>query len=60
MPQTDFGAMESLTAIYDWVTECLRAPYITYELVAPSRKQLATKGRVRDADLMPSSLLMFR
>jgi hypothetical protein len=52
--------MEPLTAVHDWVAACLRAPYMQYELVTPGRKQLGTKGRVRDADLLPSAQLLLR
>ena len=59
--QGDFNAGEPVTAIFDWLTESLRHPGLTYELMLPARRPLvASLGRVRDVDLMPQALLHFR
>lgn len=59
--QGEFNAGEPVTAIFDWLTDSLRDPGLTYELMLPTRRPLvASLGRVRDADLMPQALLHFR
>ena len=59
--QGEFNAREPVTAIYEWVSDSLRDPGLTYELILPTRKPLVTSmGRVSDADLLPSVLLNLR
>ena len=59
--QGEFNAREPVTAIFEWVSDCLRDPSATYELILPTRRPLVTSmGRVSDADLLPSALLNLR
>lgn len=59
--QGEFNAQESVTAIFEWVSDSLRNPSLTYELILPSRKPLVTSmGRLSDADLLPTVLLNLR
>ncbi len=59
--QGEFNAREPVTAIFEWVSDCLRDPSSTYELILPTRKPLVTSmGRVSEADLLPSALLNLR
>ena len=52
---------EPLTALFEWLTGCLRDPGTTYELVGPDRRPLAPgPGSFRAAQLVPSALLNFR
>lgn len=61
MLQGEFNAREPVTAIFEWVSDSLRDPSLTYELILPTRKPLVTStGRVSDADLLPSALLNLR
>lgn len=47
--------------MFEWVTDALRDPGRTYELITPIRRPLVTaNGTVAQADLLPSSLLNFR
>lgn len=47
--------------MFSWVSDCLRDPGCTYELVLPSRKPLLAAGQsVREADLVPAITLNFR
>lgn len=59
--QGEFNAQEPVTAIFEWVSDSLRDPSLTYDLILPSRKPLVTSmGRMLDADLLPSALLNLR
>ena len=59
--QGEFNAQESVTAIFEWVSDSLRDPSLTYDLILPSRKPLVTSmGRLSDADLLSSVLLNLR
>eukprot|EP00878_Enallax_costatus_P018439 GHUV01019411.1.p1 GENE.GHUV01019411.1~~GHUV01019411.1.p1 ORF type:complete len:522 (+),score=195.27 GHUV01019411.1:131-1696(+) len=58
--QGNFHVSEPVTAVFEWVTESLRDPTITYELIKPDRKPLAATGLVNAADLAPAVLLNFR
>jgi len=41
--------------VFEWLTDCLRDPSGTYELITPTRRPLVTSmGTVRAADLLPS------
>ena len=41
--------------MFEWLTDCLRDPSGTYELITPTRRPLVTSmGTVRAADLLPS------
>ena len=44
-----------VAAVFEWLTDCLRDPGGTYELITPTRRPLVTSmGTVRTADLLPS------
>lgn len=59
--QGEFNAREPVTAVFEWVSDCLRDPSLTYELILPTRRPLVTSmGRVSEADLLPSALLNLR
>ena len=59
--QGEFNAREPVTAVFEWVSDCLRDPSSIYELILPTRRPLVTSmGRVSDADLLPSALLNLR
>ncbi|KAL4425645.1 hypothetical protein ABPG75_009661 [Micractinium tetrahymenae] len=59
--QGEFGAGEPVTAVFAWVADCLSDPLHTYELVLPSRRTLEVQSQsVREADLLPSVVLLFR
>lgn len=61
MLQGEFNAREPVTAIFEWVSDSLRDPSLTYELILPTRRPLVSSmGRVSDADLLPSALLNLR
>ena len=61
MLQGEFNAREPVSAIFEWVSDSLRDPGLTYELILPTRQPLVTSmGRVSDADLLPSVLLNLR
>lgn len=50
-----------MSRIFEWVSDSLRDPARTYELITPARRPLVTSaGTLRQADLLPSSLLNFR
>ena len=50
-----------MTAIFEWVSDSLRDPSLTYDLILPTREPLVTSmGRLSDADLLPSVLLNLR
>ena len=41
--------------MFEWLTDCLRDPSGTYELITPARRPLVTSlGTIRTADLLPS------
>ena len=41
--------------MFEWLTDCLRDPSGTYELITPARRPLVTSmGTIRAADLLPS------
>eukprot|EP00803_Ostreobium_quekettii_P004032 evm.model.scf_665.4 EVM.evm.TU.scf_665.4 scf_665:34511-37310(-) len=58
--QGEFGAREPLTSILEWVAEQARDPTRTFELYLPTRQVLPVVGLVKDADLMPTTLMNFR
>ncbi|KAL0035323.1 hypothetical protein WJX77_000882 [Trebouxia sp. C0004] len=59
--QGEFNAREPVTTVFEWVSDCLRDPSLTYELILPTRRPLVTSmGRVSEADLLPSALLNLR
>ena len=59
--QGEFNAREPVTAVFEWVSDCLRDPSLTYELILPTRRPLVTSmARVSEADLLPSALLNLR
>lgn len=69
LPKLDFIASSLLTRllslqvahIFGWVTDALRDPGHTFELITPERRPLVTSaGTVARAGLLPSSLLNFR
>lgn len=50
-----------VSRIFEWVSDALRQPGRTYELITPARRPLVTSaGNLKQADLLPSSLLNFR
>ncbi|KAL3148606.1 hypothetical protein ABBQ38_014034 [Trebouxia sp. C0009 RCD-2024] len=56
--QGEFNAREPVTAIFEWVSDSLRDPGQTYDLILPSRRPLeASMGTVSEADLLPAALL---
>ncbi len=53
-------AGEPVSALFEWVTDCLSDPCCTYELVGPDRKPVkAARQSMRSAQLVPSALLNF-
>jgi hypothetical protein len=58
--QGRFHVNESLTALFEWVTDSLRNAAITYELVGPDRKVLIPAGTISSAGLVPAALVSFR
>ena len=56
--QGEFNPGEPVAAVFGWVSDSLRDPGCTYELVLPSRKALEAAGQsVREADLLPAVTL---
>lgn len=50
-----------MAAIFEWLTDCMRDPGATYELIGPDRKPItAAMGSIRKAQLLPSALLNFQ
>ncbi len=50
-----------MSAIFEWLTDCLSDPGCTYELMGPDRKPLALSAQsIRAAQLVPSALINFR
>ena len=50
-----------MSAVFEWLTDCLSDPGCTYELVGPDRKPVnAAAQSMRSAQLVPSALLNFR
>ena len=44
-----------VAAVFEWLTDCLRDPGGTYDLITPARRPLVTSlGTIRSADLLPS------
>lgn len=59
--QGQFGPDEQVSEVFTWVTDALRDPSQTFDLISPSRKPLkSSDGSVTHADLAPSCLLTFR
>lgn len=53
-------AGEPVAAIFEWLTDSLRDPGATYDLIGPDRKPIAASmGSIRKAQLLPSALLNF-
>jgi hypothetical protein len=61
-PQGEFNPGEPVAAVFAWVSDSLRDPGCTYELVLPSRKPLVVTGQaVREVpELLPAATLNFR
>ncbi|EIE24119.1 hypothetical protein COCSUDRAFT_47147 [Coccomyxa subellipsoidea C-169] len=58
--QGEFNAGEPVAAIFEWLTDSLRDPGATYDLIGPDRKPIAASmGSMRKAQLLPSALLNF-
>ncbi|KAK9906634.1 hypothetical protein WJX75_005245 [Coccomyxa subellipsoidea] len=58
--QGEFNAGEPVAAIFEWLTDSLRDPGATYDLIGPDRKPIAASmGSIRKAQLLPSALLNF-
>ena len=54
-------AGEPVSAVFEWLTDCLSDPGCTYELVDPDRKPVGVAAQsMRSAQLVPSALLNFR
>ena len=54
-------AGEPVTAVFEWLSDCLADPGCTYELIGPDRRPLqASQKSMRAAELVPSALLNFR
>ena len=54
-------AGEPVSAVFEWLTQCLSDPGCTYELVGPDRKPVSAAAQsMRSAQLVPSALLNFR
>lgn len=51
---------EAVSAVFEWTSDALRDPAVTYELIQPNRKPLIASGLVCNADLAPAVLLNFR
>ncbi|CAL5227638.1 g10643 [Coccomyxa viridis] len=59
--QGEFNAGEPVSAVFEWLTDCLSDPGCTYELVDPDRKPVGVAAQsMRSAQLVPSALLNFR
>ncbi|BDA46192.1 probable UBX domain-containing protein 6 [Coccomyxa sp. Obi] len=59
--QGEFNAGEPVAAVFEWMTDCMRDPGATYELIGPDRKPItAAMGTIRKAQLLPSALLNFQ
>jgi UBX domain-containing protein 6 len=50
-----------VAALFEWLTDCLRNPGCSYDLIGPDRKPItAAMGTIRSAGLLPSALLNFK
>lgn len=54
-------AGEPVAAVYEWLTDSLRDPGCTYELIGPDRQPITpAKGSLKKANLVPTALLNFQ